>query len=449
MPALLLISVAGLLVALFYKFILYPGFFSPFAKVPRAHFSVAFTSAWIGGKRPNGAVAVQMLLEAHKKLGPIVRLSPDEISVASLEGLRKVYTGGFEKAQEYEDEFMNYGIPNLVSTLKNGPHSVRKRMISHVYSKSYIQNSTDLRTLSEILLFERLFPTLQSAAADCTAVDAYGLNQAMAVDFTTAFLFGIDNSTKFIDDIDARQKFMRNWRAKKDRVDAKRSTQELEDYVWNMCQAADRTRKSPNSRPIVYYQLSSQLSKSPVPAKQKDVIVASEMFDHMAASIDTSMVALAYLEWELSRNPELQTALRKELKSLPFPLSYAVDLANEQRVLPDPKELDALPLLHAVIKEVLRLYTPTPALLNRVTPPGGAVIEGYTIPGGITIGTSGKCMHRNEKVFPDAEAFKPERWLSDETEENCNRLKEMNRWFWAFGSGGRMCVGNHFATHSK
>jgi cytochrome P450 len=24
-------------------------------------------------------------------------------------------------------------------------------------------------------------------------------------------------------------------------------------------------------------------------------------------------------------------------------------------------------------------------------------------------------------------------------------LKEMHRWFWAFGSGGRMCIGSHLA----
>jgi hypothetical protein len=58
-------------------------------------------------------------------------------------------------------------------------------------------------------------------------------------------------------------------------------------------------------------------------------------------------------------------------------------------------------------------------------------------------------MHLNEKVFSDAGSFLPERWLSDGKEESVNRIKEMNRWFWAFGSGGRMCIGNHFATHSR
>jgi cytochrome P450 len=50
----------------------------------------------------------------------------------------------------------------------------------------------------------------------------------------------------------------------------------------------------------------------------------------------------------------------------------------------------------------------------------------------------------NEDVFPDASSFKPERWLVD------GPVKvEMNRWFWVFGSGGRMCVGSHFAIYSE
>jgi cytochrome P450 len=377
-------------------------------------------------------------------------LSPDELSVASLDGLRQIYTGRFEKAQEYEDEFMNYGTPNLVSMLQSKPHSVQKRMISNVYSKSSIQNSVDLRTLSNILLFERMFPALESAAQADAAFDAYGLSQALGADFVTAFLFGIDNFTNFIQDISARMKFMTNFWTKKDGIDRKRATEELEAYVLSLCQAAESfSERSPVSRPVVHAQLSSQLAKSSVPPLRRELIVASEMMDHISASIDTTTIIMTYLEWKLSRDRDLQSALREELRSLSTPLIYTRAAREAQQSLPDPKELDSLPLLNAVLKEVLRVYPLSPALLDRVTPPGGVVIEGYVIPGGITVGTSAKVMHLNENVFPDAEAFKPERWLKDSTHESEKRIREMNRWFWAFGSGGRMCIGNHFAIHSK
>jgi cytochrome P450 len=443
------VPAVALLLVLGYKYVVYPGFISPLSKVPKAHFSVPFTSIWIRWKRPSGTNGIQTLLAAHKKHGPIVRLSPHELSVASLDGLRQIYTGGFEKEKSYEAEFMNYGTPNLVSMLQNRPHSLQKRMISHVYSKSYIQNSANLQTLTRFLLFESMFPALQSAAEDGAPVDAYGLSQALGADFITAFLFGIGNCTNFIRDTAARRKFMDKFWAKKDGIDAKRATEELEDYVLTLCRAAENISEKPSSsQPVVHAQLSSQLSKSSLPPQQKDLVVASEMLDHISASVDTTTITLTYLEWELSRNPDLQVALKKELQSLSSPLIYVPNSSQEQQSLPDPKELDALPLLNAVLKEVLRVYPPSPALLDRVTPPGGVIIEGYAIPGGITIGTSAKCMHLSEDVFPEAETFKPERWLSDGTEESERRIREMNRWFWAFGSGTRMCIGSHFAVHS-
>jgi cytochrome P450 len=449
MPLLLLVSSVVLLVVLLYKHIIYPGFISPFSQVPNAHFSAPFTSIWIRWKRPKGSNAMETLLAAHKRHGPIVRLSPKELSVASLDGLRQVYTGGFQKAKMYA-EFTNYGTTNLVSILQNKPHSAHKRMISPVYSKSSIHNSGDIATLSKVLLFEGMLPALQSAAQEGKAFDAYGLNQALGSDFVTAFLFGIDNCTDFIHDIDSRKTFMANFYAKRDGVDVKRATEELEAYVLTLCRAAENVSSaSQASRPILYSQLSTQLQKLSLLPQQRELIVASEMFDHIAASVDSTTITMTYLEWELSRDPNLQTALRKELLNLSCPLIYGSHSGDRQHKLPDPKELDALPLLNAVLKEILRVYAPTVALLNRVTPRSGAVIEGYAIPEGITIGTSAKVMHMNETVFPNAESFKPDRWLSDRTEEREARLKEMNRWFWAFGSGARMCIGNHFAIHSK
>jgi cytochrome P450 len=49
-------------------------------------------------------------------------------------------------------------------------------------------------------------------------------------------------------------------------------------------------------------------------------------------------------------------------------------------------------------------------------------------------------LHRNAEVFPDPLVFKPERWLGE-----CGDLAEMKKWFWAFSSGGRMCIGLQYA----
>lgn len=52
-------------------------------------------------------------------------------------------------------------------------------------------------------------------------------------------------------------------------------------------------------------------------------------------------------------------------------------------------------------------------------------------------------MHRNPDVFPEPETWRPERWL--DSDGNIDAGGEKARWFWAFGSGGRMCVGSNLA----
>ncbi|KAI5358566.1 Putative cytochrome P450 [Septoria linicola] len=49
-------------------------------------------------------------------------------------------------------------------------------------------------------------------------------------------------------------------------------------------------------------------------------------------------------------------------------------------------------------------------------------------------------LHRNADVFPEPLRFDPDRWLGPAEE-----VAVMNRWFWAFSSGGRMCIGLHLA----
>ncbi|MCJ1283467.1 hypothetical protein MMC26_002796 [Xylographa opegraphella] len=463
MYLLVLITSVFIAVLLFsiYHYLILPAFISPLSKIPNAH-STSFLPFWIWWKRRTG-FENRSIFAAHRERGSVVRLGPNEVSVASLDGLRQIYMGGFNKDPWYIGEFRNYNTPNLVSMMDYKPHSSQKRMITNVYSKSYVQNSPDLQTLSEMILNERLLPLLQSAADNKSAVNVYDLAGAAGMDFMSAYIFGITNSTNYISDIPSREHYFKLWRKKERRLPGRAiAHEELQSICLARCKAADDlaqqlTIKPASSsfptKPVVYSQFSSQLahkSSEYINPHRKQLVIASELFDHLVAGHDTGSISLTYIFYELSKNPGLQSSLRTELLTLSPPLKYHANKTEDADssstpALPDPRSIDVLPLLNGIFYESLRLYTATPGPQPRITPPGGTTIDGYAIPGGVRISTSARCLHQNEEVYPEPMAFKPERWM-DGDEKGFGGTEEMRRWFWAFSSGGRMCLGRNFAT---
>jgi len=136
-----------------------------------------------------------------------------------------------------------------------------------------------------------------------------------------------------------------------------------------------------------------------------------------------------FLIWALSRpqNSHIQQKLADEVRALP-------EDAFEDG-MPRLDIIDKLPFLDAVIRETLRLYAPLPASEPRSLPTD-CTIDGYKIPARTVVNMSPYSLHRNADVFEDPLNFNPDRWF-DEAE----KLALMNRWFWAFSSGGRMCIG--------
>jgi len=108
---------------------------------------------------------------------------------------------------------------------------------------------------------------------------------------------------------------------------------------------------------------------------------------------------------------------------------------TDDRGIPTAEATGNLEYLDAVLKETLRLYAPLPASEPRSLPTD-SVIDGFQIPAGTVVGMSPYTLHRNPDIFPGPLVFNPERWLGDPKE-----VAEMKKWFWAFSSGGRMCIG--------
>ncbi|GME41795.1 Cytochrome P450 [Neofusicoccum parvum] len=475
------IAVAALL-ATIYRYIVYPAFLSPLAKIPAAHFSAHFSSLWLKYIRYHN-IENRTVQALHEKHGPIVRLGPNELSINCYdEGLKTVYGGGFPKTTWYPLQFAFYGFTNMFTTIDSHAHSVRKRMVSNMYSKSSILASPNLRATTTAILHTRLLPLLSSMAV--SPIDILPLAHAYTMDSFTAFQYGLPRASNFLGDPDEREWYIGTWRSVRPYsfylTEAPRVTawlrrwlgvhlvpaavtngfQELEAWNLQKCDEAAKaiaaSKTDDEDAPVVFGTMLAQFRKlhggecwgsaaaaaDGEGAQRRRLEIASDMFDHNVAAMETSGLTLTWALYELSRRPALQARLRRELLTLRPPVS-ALDAAA---ALPDPKTLDALPLLDAVLQETLRLWPAVAGRQPRCTPPGPpCTLAGHAdIPPGVAVQAYAYSLHRNGEVFPAPEEWLPERW----TEAEPARLAEMRRWLWAFGSGGRACVGRHFAANS-
>jgi Cytochrome P450 len=489
------IFVALVLIYLFFYYVVYPAIISPLSKIPSGHPIASFLPIWIWWKRRKGYES-RSIFAAHQRHGPVVRLAPNEVSVASLDGLRKIYIGGFERT-EWFLQFRNYdGTPNLVTMLNAKDHATRRRIVSHLYSKSYLLGSSDFQKLSHILLFERFLPVLDNAARAGKGIDMHSLGCAAGAEFMTAYglgsTFGLDLMRRGRED--ERRIYLENGKRKLMNLKGgERAAKELEEQLLQMCREAERHLKSNSSAPkdgksledekegkarhfgsedpesistypIVYAQLINSIpTKEHVANPQETILLAaSELLDNTEAARVGIGITLTYAMHELSQRLALQFTLRKELMTAELRLTYP--LQHQLLSTSILRKLDGLPLLDAVITETLRLHPSAPGPQRRFVPKGGTIIDGYFIPAGAAISSAPYCLHRYKDVYPEAELWKPERWIgtADSTNEQPTTLDEgceglgngkvehdPRRWFWAFGSGGRMCVGNHFALVGK
>ena len=428
------LGLCGVFALALYKFIVFPAFLSPLSTIPNAHPLAAVSTAWLKRQQTKRR-EMKKICAAHKTHGPIIRLSINQVSVASPEGLRQVYTAGLEKDPWYQDEFTNFGTLNLVSMLDHRSHSIQKRAIANIYSKSYVQSSPELKKLSSSIISKRFLPLLESVARQKTGFNVVEMMQWAGMDLTTAYLFGMQHGTNFLQDTAARKQYFGDFICTRDMTPTMKA--KIEEKCMSLCHAALENEQpsgdvdSVQSAPIVFSKLYTHLTAT----KSDDALkqTASELLDHLVASHETTGIAMTYAMYRLSKDPALQTHLRKELITLDPPL-----VPESGKSLPSSSSIEQLPLLNSILLETLRLHAPAPGRLPRIVPKGGIMLHGHSLPAGTIVSSNAYTLHRNEEVFPAPYEWKPSRWLTSPKDEE-SRLA-MRRWFWAFGSGGRMCM---------
>ena len=143
------------------------------------------------------------------------------------------------------------------------------------------------------------------------------------------------------------------------------------------------------------------------------------------AGHETTALALTYTLWLLASHPEAYERLLAE-----------VDTVLDGRD-PGPEDWERLSYTSAVVKESLRVYPPVWTMARLAT--DGVEIGGVRLNAGEQVIMPQWVVQRDERWFPEPEAFRPERF-----EESAEGVRHRLAWM-PFGAGHRTCVGNHFA----
>jgi cytochrome P450 len=142
----------------------------------------------------------------------------------------------------------------------------------------------------------------------------------------------------------------------------------------------------------------------------RDEEMRDELLTLLVAGHETTATSLAWAVERLSRHPEKLDRLRAE-----------VEAGSED-------------YLTATIQETLRLRPVISIVIRRLTEP--VEIGGYELPAGVSVTPSVYLVHRNPEIYPEPDAFRPERFLDNPP----------GTYTWIpFGGGVRRCLGASFA----
>jgi cytochrome P450 len=156
---------------------------------------------------------------------------------------------------------------------------------------------------------------------------------------------------------------------------------------------------------------------------------AQEVFDQcmltFQAGHETTATALTWWSWLLASHPQAAARAVAEVDQV---------LAGRA---PEAADLPRLPWLGATLKEALRLYPPAAILMTRraLRP---IHVGGYRLPARTLLRFTPWVLHRDERWFAQAQAFRPERFMPDAPQPPRSA-------YLPFGLGPRVCLGQHFA----
>jgi cytochrome P450 len=159
--------------------------------------------------------------------------------------------------------------------------------------------------------------------------------------------------------------------------------------------------------------------------QMSDQQLRDEVMTLFLAGHETTALSLSWSWYLLATHPESERKFHAELAEV---------LGGRA---PTVSDLPKLKYTEMSAKEAMRLYPPAYAVGREAIEE--TEIGGYRVPKGTQLFAFQWVTHRDPRYFDEPDAFKPERWSAENSEQIAKYA------YFPFGAGPRQCIGNYFA----
>ncbi|KAK8654225.1 hypothetical protein V6N13_128197 [Hibiscus sabdariffa] len=381
------------------------------------------------------------------------------VTLDMLFGRRHIFTANPANVQHMlKTHFSNYqkgpsSFTVLFDFLGNGIFNVdgdswkfQRQVSSHEFNTKSLRKF--IQTVVDTELNGRLIPMFSDTATDKTVLDLQEILQRFAFDNVCKIAFGFDPaclspslpSAEFAEAFEDatrissrrfRAFFSMSWKIKRffDVGSEKKlriAVTRVRDFAMKIVREKKQElayKSSLESVDLLSRFLSSGLTDENFAT---DIVIS-----FILAGRDTTSAALTWFFWLLSKNPEVEEEILKEIKG--------------KSGKPVFEEVKDMVYTHACLCETMRLYPPVP-LDGKRAEDDDVLPDGTVVKKGMPVTYHPYAMGRMEMLWgSDWAEFKPERWLQKDEEGKWNFVGRDPYTFPVFQAGPRICLGKEMA----
>ncbi|RXG49750.1 hypothetical protein VDGE_00407 [Verticillium dahliae] len=393
----------------------------------------AFSKWWMLRNTLSGKMHLA-LKRACDEYGPVVRIGPNDLVTNDSEILRRMWAvrSPYRKGDFYDAIRLDPTRDNIISMRDDHAHNELRAKVAIGYSgkeNEFLETAIDAQMLSLVRLIEERYV---STPGVFRPMDFASKMQYLTLDIITSLAFG--ECFGYL----SQDKDVHNYIQITEESMPVMMTLSVLPSLAAIMQSPFFRRAMPSEHDRVGLGKFIAVAKKVVAERiasgkvQRDMLgsflahgltpeeAEGEALVQVLAGSDTTATAMRMTMVYLMTTPTAYNALTKE-----------------------DAEARRLPYLQATIREGLRVFPPVTGLMSVAVPRGGDVMHGMSIPEGTQIGWSAFGVLRSKAVFgPDADTFRPERWLEAGDEE----LKAMTaQWELVFKYGKWQCLGKTVA----